>query len=242
MEDSEVVSSKCQICNREFKTSEMFPSEFVREPLIKLIKKSNPDWESKGYICFDDLNYFRTKYVAETLEDEKGELSILEKKVMDSLKENEILSQNINIEYESKLTFGERLADKLADFAGSWTFVSIFAFFLVIWVAINSIVLIFRPFDPYPFILLNLILSCIAAIQAPLIMMSQNRQEDKDRLRAEHDYIVNLKAEIEVKNLNEKIDHLIMSQWQKLLEIQEIQTELMQDVVREVKNNINQKK
>lgn len=239
MKGPENETIKCQICNRQFKINEVFPAEFIREPLVKLIKKHNPNWRSKGYICFDDLNYFRTNYVAETLEEEKGELSLLEKKVMDSLKENEILSQNINVEYENKLTFSQHLADRLADFAGSWKFITIVAILLVIWIAINSIVLILRPFDPYPFILLNLILSCMAAVQAPIIMMSQNRQEEKDRLRSEHDYIVNLKAEIEVRNLNEKIDHLIMSQWQKLVEIQEIQTELMEDVVKELKNNKN---
>ncbi|MEJ2066841.1 MAG: DUF1003 domain-containing protein, partial [Deltaproteobacteria bacterium] len=88
--------------------------------------------------------------------------------------------------------------------------------------------LILKPFDPYPFILLNLVLSCLAAIQAPIIMMSQNRQEDKDRLQSQHDYLVNLKAELEIRHLHDKVDHLINNQWQRLLEIQEIQTELME--------------
>jgi len=124
------------------------------------------------------------------------------------------------------------LADRLADYAGSWRFIGIFFAVLLLWIAINSVVLIWKPFDPYPFILLNLILSCLAAIQAPVIIMSQNRQEAKDRLRAEQDYRVNLKAEVEIRHLHEKIDHLLINQWQRLLEIQEVQTELMEEVAR----------
>jgi len=151
---------------------------------------------------------------------------------MESLKEEELLSQNINVEFEQKLTLGERMADRLAEYAGSWRFITGFIVVLVVWVLINSLVLIVRPFDPYPFILLNLVLSCLAAMQAPIIMMSQNRQEAKDRLRSEHDYLINLKAELEIRHLHEKIDHLLMNQWQRLLEIQEIQMELMGEITR----------
>jgi uncharacterized membrane protein len=139
---------------------------------------------------------------------------------------------SVSIEFEQQLTFGERLADKIAEFGGSWRFIIIFFVILSLWIAINSLTLILKPFDPYPFILLNLILSCLASIQAPIIMMSQNRQEDKDRLRAEHDYRINLKAELEIRHLHEKIDHLLMNQWQRLLEIQEIQMELMEELAR----------
>jgi uncharacterized membrane protein len=139
---------------------------------------------------------------------------------------------SVSIEFEQQLTFGERLADKIAEFGGSWRFIIIFFVILSLWIAINSLTLILKPFDPYPFILLNLILSCLASIQAPIIMMNQNRQEDKDRLRAEHDYRINLKAELEIRHLHEKIDHLLMNQWQRLLEIQEIQMELMEELAR----------
>jgi uncharacterized membrane protein len=151
---------------------------------------------------------------------------------MRSLKEQETISKNINTEFERRLTFGERVADRVAEFGGSWRFIISFFFVLVAWIAINSIVLLLRPFDPYPFILLNLVLSCLAAIQAPIILMSQNREESKDRLRSEHDYRVNLKAELEIRALGEKIDHLVSHQWQRLLEIQQIQTELMQELGR----------
>jgi uncharacterized membrane protein len=142
------------------------------------------------------------------------------------------LSKNINAEFEQNLTFGERLADKIADFGGSWNFIVIFGGVLLLWVAVNSMILIWRPFDPYPFILLNLVLSGLAAVQAPIIMMSQNRQEAKDRFRSEHDYSINLKAELEIRHLHEKIDHLLKNQWQRLLEIQEIQMELMEELTR----------
>jgi uncharacterized membrane protein len=126
---------------------------------------------------------------------------------------------------------GERLADGLAKYAGSWKFIIGFALVLPMWIWLNSW-LASRAWDDYPFILLNLCLSCLAAIQAPVIMMSQNRLEAKDRMRAEHDYIVNLKAELEIRSLHEKIDHLLANQWQRLLEIQEVQTELMQEISR----------
>ncbi len=128
------------------------------------------------------------------------------------------------------MTFGQRLADKVAEFGGSWNFILIFLGILVVWIVANSIALMRKPFDPYPYILLNLVLSCLAAIQAPVIMMSQNRQEAKDRMRSEHDYQVNLKAEIEIRNLSQKLDHLLHQEWQRLLEIQEIQTDLMREL------------
>jgi uncharacterized membrane protein len=218
----------CQICKKQKPLSEIFPGAFVRDSVVELIRKKHPDWSSDGFICLDDLNHFRTEYVRNILEADKGELSALEEQVMKSLQEHEILSKDINVEFEGQLTLGQRMADRIAEFGGSWRFISIFAVVLLIWIAINTAVIIWKPFDPYPFILLNLVLSCLAAIQAPIIMMSQNRQEDKDRLQSQHDYLVNLKAELEIRHLHDKIDHLINNQWQRLLEIQEIQTELME--------------
>jgi uncharacterized membrane protein len=220
----------CQICGKEKKPSEVRPAALISDAVVELIRKTYPDWSSSGYICIPDLNRFREEYVKDVIAKGKGEVTELEEEVMKSLKEHEILSSNINVEFERKLTFGERAADRLAKYAGSWNFIGIFMAMLVLWIAINVIVLIQKPFDPYPFILLNLILSCIAAIQAPVIMMSQNRQESKDRLRSEYDYRVNLKAELEIRQLNEKIDHLLVTQWQRLLEIQKLQMELIEDL------------
>ena len=166
---------------------------------------------------------------------EKGEIAVIDKDVVDAIKNNSILSENIQDEIEAELNFGQRLADKVATFGGSWAFIITFFTFILIWMIINIWFLATSPFDPYPFILLNLILSCLAAIQAPIIMMSQNRQEQKDRQRGEHDYKINLKAELEIKLLSEKIDHLLAHQNKKLLEIQEVQTDYLEDLMKELK-------
>lgn len=223
-------SPVCQICKTQDRASEMVPAGAIRGPIIEKIKAECPDWSPSGYICVADLNRFRGEYVEEAIKQDKGELTDLEEQVVTSLKENELLTKNLNVEYERQLSLGERLADKLAEFGGSWRFIGIFGGILLLWIVVNTALLLEKPFDPYPYIFLNLILSCLAAIQAPVIMMSQNRQEEKDRLRAEHDYRVNLKAELEIRALHEKLDHLLMNQWQRLLEIQEIQTELIQEI------------
>ena len=230
MAKKQIETFLCQICKGQKKLSEVIPAELVREAVVETIRKTYPDWSSSGFICISDLNQFRANYVKNVLEKEKGEISTIEEQVIRSVKENELLSKNINTEFEQKLTFGERLADKIADFGGSWRFIVIFGGVLFLWVAVNSMILIRRPFDPYPYIFLNLVLSCLAAIQAPVILMSQNRQESRDRLRSDHDYLINLKAELEIRHLHEKIDHLLTNQWQRLLEIQQIQMELMEEL------------
>ena len=144
--------------------------------------------------------------------------------------QHELITKNVETALEQKWTLGEKLADKIATFGGSWTFLICFAIFLGLWITINTVVLVTQPADPYPFILLNLILSCLAAIQAPVIMMSQNRQEAKDRLRSQNDYQINLKAELEIQHLHEKLDHLLMHQWERLAQIQEIQLDLLSEM------------
>ena len=210
----------------------MMPAALVRSALTEQIKDANPDWKPEGYICLSDLNQFRMKYIQNLLESEKGELTILDREVLESLQRHDTLSSNVDAEFEKDLTHGEKMADRLAEFGGSWTFIMIFAAILFAWIALNSFLLLKKPFDPYPFILLNLVLSCLAAIQAPVIMMSQNRQEDKDRLRSQHDYQVNLKAELEIRHLHEKLDHLLSHQWERLVEIQQIQIELLSELTR----------
>jgi len=205
-------------------------AELIRPSLLEFIKKKLPDLDSKGFICFDDLGEFRKDYIKEVLEDEIGELSALDQEVIESLEQHEILSSDISKQFERKLTFGERLSDHIADFGGSWKFLISFGAVLVVWIAINGVILVTRAFDPYPFILLNLILSCLSAVQAPIIMMSQNRAEARDRLRAENDYKVNLKAELETRHLHEKIDHLLRRQYNRLFEIQQIQIELLEEI------------
>ncbi|HAL74841.1 MAG TPA: hypothetical protein DCM45_07130 [Clostridiales bacterium] len=231
MGDREINRVACQICHQIKPISELQPAETVHQAVIDTIKGEHPEWTGEGYICLNDLNHYRTKHIKEILEHERGELTELESEVARSLAEHELLSRNVNDQFTSQLTLGERIADRVASFGGSWRFIIIFASILFIWIVINTIVLIARPFDPYPFILLNLMLSCLAAIQAPIIMMSQNRQEAKDRLRAEHDFKINLKAELEIRHLNEKLDHLISHQWQNLLETQEMQMEMLNEIM-----------
>ena len=146
------------------------------------------------------------------------------------MQRHELITKNIETEFDQNWTVGEKLADKIASFGGSWTFLICFGIFLVLWILLNTVVLLVHPVDPYPFILLNLVLSCLAAIQAPIIMMSQNRQEAKDRLRSQHDYQINLKAELEIRHLHEKMDHLLSHQWERLAQIQEIQLDLLTEM------------
>jgi len=206
--------------------------ELVRPSLAEFIRKRVPQWEPKSFICFEDLGAFRKDYVKDVLEDEIGELSALDHEVVESLQQHEILSADISKQFERKLTFGERLSDRIAEFGGSWKFLILFGIVLGLWIIVNAVFLATRAFDPYPFILMNLILSCLAAIQAPIIMMSQNRSESRDRLRAENDYKVNLKAELEIRHLHEKLDHLLGRQYNRLFEIQQIQIELLEQLGR----------
>src|SRR5712672_3731564 len=202
----------CQICKKSKSPDSGMIAELIRPSLLEFIKKEKPDLDSKGFLCFDDLGDFRKDYVKEVLQDEIGELSALDQEVIESLEQHEILSSDIIKQFERKLTFGERLSDRIAEFGGSWKFLITLGAVILIWIGANAVLLATRAFDPYPFILLNLILSCLAAVQAPVIMMSQNRAESRDRLRAENDYKVNLKAELEIRHLHEKIDHLLRRQ------------------------------
>jgi uncharacterized membrane protein len=208
----------------------MVPVAILRPAIAQEIVRAHPNLSPDDLICLEDLGSFRGEYVESILEAEKGELSSLEEEVLQSLKENEILSTDVEKEFVTALTFGERLSDRIADFGGSWAFIIIFFCILAVWIAINTVALLLKPFDPYPYIFLNLVLSCLAAMQAPVIMMSQNRQEDRDRLRSQHDYQVNLKAELEIRHLHQKVDHLLKQQWERLIEIQNVQLELMEEI------------
>ena len=221
-------SKVCSVCQRNLSHDEFVPASVIRPAVAALIRNNHPGWNSHSFICLSDLTKFREEYIKQALENEKGDISVLEKGVLKSMKKHELMSKDISSQFYKKPTFGEKLSDKIAEFGGSWKFIIIFGSVLVVWIIINSIVILARPFDPYPFILLNLVLSCLAAIQAPIIMMSQNRQESKDRLRSEYDYKINMKAELEIRHLNEKLDQLIKHQWKRLLEIQQIQLDLIQ--------------
>jgi len=217
--------------------SEAIQLQEIRDGVLELILKKFPDLKTEDYISLDELNSFRRLYLTKLVEQEKGEIAKIDSDVMEAIRSNSILSENIEDEIDTQLTLGQHVADKIAVFGGSWTFIIAFFSFILIWLAINIWVFTTDAFDPYPFILLNLILSCLAAIQAPIIMMSQNRQEQKDRTRAEHDYKINLKAELEIKLLSDKIDHLLVHQNKKLLEIQAVQIDYLEDLLKQIKTS-----
>jgi len=220
----------CGVCGRSLPRRQLVAGAIVRPAVAEVIRNEHPEWSAEHFICREDLTRYRGRYVHSLLESERGELTDLEHDVVHSLREHELLAANVDAQFEQRWSLGERLADRIAAFGGSWVFLICFGAFFALWIGANSLVLIWKPVDPYPFILLNLLLSCLAAIQAPIIMMSQNRQEAKDRLRSQHDYKVNLKAELEIRQLHEKIDHLLSHQWERLVEIQEIQLDLLSEL------------
>jgi uncharacterized membrane protein len=232
---------RSDISNNEFPISEKVSAKTIRHSVLALIQKDHPQFTHECYLSLSEMNYYREKSVSEYLSKEIGELSDLEKKVLESMKNNDTLTDKLDGEGEKPDTFGARLADKVASFGGSWRFIILFGTFILLWILANVILLINKGWDPYPFILLNLILSCIASIQAPVIMMSQNRQEEKDRERAKKDYMINLKSELEIRNLHEEIDHFIMGQQQELIEMQEVQIEMMNDILKQVEKKNSKK-
>ncbi len=229
------------ISKQQIKSGEEIQAQEIREGIFNLLKKDFPDLQKKDFITLTELNQYRRLYLTSLITQEKGELAVIDIDVMLAIQNNSILSENIQEELEAELTLGQKLADHVAAFGGSWTFIITFFLFILVWMLVNIWFLATKPFDPFPFILLNLILSCLAAIQAPIIMMSQNRQEQKDRIRGEHDYKINLKAELEIKLLSEKMDHILVHQNKKLLEIQEIQTDYLEDLMKELKGLKNTK-
>jgi uncharacterized membrane protein len=226
------------ISQKEIQESEKIQAKAIRKSIFNLIKKEYPEFNSKSVISVTELNHYRQKYIAEYLVHEVGELNELEEDVLKTLQNQKTITSKIGKETDVyNFTFGQRLADKIASFGGSWRFIIIFGVFIAVWITSNIIFLVNKGFDPYPFILLNLILSCLAALQAPVIMMSQNRQEEKDRERSKQDYMINLKSELEIRMLHEKIDHLIIHQQQELLTIQQMQVEMLQDIMKQI--NVN---
>lgn len=214
-----IEKKSCPVCHQLKNPIEMISGSSIRESLVNFIHADNKAWTMNESICIDCLNKARREMVQDHLV----------KKEEDQLRGFESSLSEIATDVDEPLTFGQIVSDKLAEIGGSWKFIISFIIIIVIWIGINSFVFISKPFDPYPFILLNLVLSCLASLQAPVIMMSQNRKEIKDRKRAEEDYKTNLKAELEIRHLHLKLDHLITKQWQHLLEIQQVQLDTFQE-------------
>ncbi len=220
----------CAVTGKDRPRRDLISLDDVRPSLAERIRADHPDLPQNALISRTELARYRTTYVEELLKEEHGELTELDRQVAESIANHDTIAENVDEEYEDERTLGERLSDHLAAFGGSWTFIILFSAVMAVWIVYNAVVIEADRFDPYPYILLNLILSTLAAVQAPIIMMSQNRQEAKDRLRSDSDYRVNLKAELEIRHLHEKMDHLISRQWQRLAEIQQMQLELMHDL------------
>ncbi|MBA8912842.1 DUF1003 domain-containing protein [Methylorubrum thiocyanatum] len=220
----------CAITGVEMNRRNLVPVASLRPALAEHIRVDYPELSEDALISSKALAGYRTRFVAELLAEEHGEYSDLDRQVAESIAAQDTIAENIEEDYDEHRSFGEQVSDGLAAFGGSWAFLISFALVLVAWMAVNVIMGELKAFDPYPFILLNLVLSCLAAIQAPIIMMSQSRQDKKDRLRSNNDYRVNLKAELEIRHLHEKMDHLVTKQWQRLAEIQQIQLEMLQDM------------
>jgi len=225
----------CNICHREYNESEIYSGHGIRHEIESIIQIDFPEWNDSSHICKADFSNYRNRYISQLIEEETGNIKDLEKDVLKSINDNEIITENTNSSIKEKMKLGDLISDKVASFGGSWYFIILFFSILILWIILNAFLLTNKPFDPYPFILMNLILSCLAAIQAPIIMMSQHRQEKRDRIRSENDYKVNLKSEIEIRTLHEKVDHLLLDQWSKMMKIQEMQIEILEEIRKKIK-------
>lgn len=217
----------CPICHKEVSETETIPYSALNKSLRQILHKQNSKITEDDHICLPCFESARTQSFAHQIKKNQKDLTHLEKQVLQKLNDRETIVASPT-EIECNLSLGQRISDKVATFGGSWAFILSFLGILVVWIIFNSVMIAQDRFDPYPFILLNLVLSCVAALQAPIIMMSQNRKEEKDRERAENDYMVNLKSELEIRTLHEKMDHLLRSQMHTLMDFQEAQLEILQ--------------
>ena len=191
------------------------------------ILQKNKKLTIESQIPFITFMNYHFEYIKEKIIQDQNETKKINQEMLEQLKNKQIISQNLNTTINQKATFGQKSADAIAKFGGSWPFIFLFVVILGSWILLNTLHFLGLSFDRYPFILLNLVLSCLAAIQAPIVMMSQNRQATRDRIAADHDYQTNLKAELEISLLHEKIDYLMSQQWQQMLELQQLQIELL---------------
>ena len=220
----------CPLCGKPGDSDTFQVPSTLNKDFVALVKRDFPEWKVSTPVCSECFQ----KYHRHSMASEWSRFTRFERDMVRRISRRLTAAKNTNVTFDESLTFGQRVADRVAQFGGSWTFIFIFAGFLLVWVVINTILLIRGPggpFDPYPYILLNLFLSMLAAIQAPVIMMSQNRQAVKDRLDASHDYEVNLKAELEIQQLHQKIDELREAQWRQLVAMQQEQIQFLRNIV-----------
>jgi len=221
---------RCALCGRRGNGGELVRADTVRRHESERFAQAHPDrWPGAQHVCRDCLSRERLAHVIHQLELERGELSEIEADVARRAGEHVAIAEDLARRFAREVTFPQKVADRMAEVGGSWTFVISFLLVLAAWIALN-VAMASAAFDPYPYILLNLVLSCLAALQAPIIMMSQNRQAVRDRAQAEQDFRVNLKAELEIASLHHKLDHLLHAQWGRMVELQELQIELLEDM------------
>jgi uncharacterized membrane protein len=212
----------CSICEKQ---SECRPIGKLRPAVLKELEgKGLEPGAPNATVCTACLSTAMTQHARSMVQQKPSELSQVEQEITE--RATEIVEE---IEHGIPSTFGHRAADAVARIGGSWGFVLGFIAMLLLWAVVNSVVLA-GGFDPYPYILLNLVLSCIASIQAPIILMSQSRMAQIDRIRATEDFRINLKAELEIAALHEKIDHLVSQQWERMLEMQKVQLEILEEL------------
>ncbi|MBB5038513.1 DUF1003 domain-containing protein [Prosthecobacter dejongeii] len=228
------MTQTCAVTGKSFSPNKLRPLTALPPQIADILRSTHPELNPDSLISTEVLNEARLDYVRHLLQSQLGDLNQLDEEVLQSLHRQELLSEHPDSEdeEEGQLTLGEKLSDKLAEFGGSWTFILAFGGFMACWILLNVVLLADRGYDPYPFILLNLILSCLASLQAPVIMMSQNRQESRDRKRAENDYKINLKAELEIRHLHDKMDYMLHQQATRLMEVQQIQIELLREMAK----------
>lgn len=232
----------CRISGKHISDDKASQGFTIRDELFDIIQRKCAEFTTEDWISDEELDKIKLQRIKEIVAQDKGQIGEIESKIVDAVSHHDFMSKDFTEEEEEMLTFGQKVADVVAEFGGSWKFILSFSGFIIVWIILNSFLLLTNAFDPHPFILLNLILSCVAALQAPLIMMSQNRAEEKDRKRAINDFKVGLKTEIEIRILDEKINHIINNQISHLHETLDVQNDMIAKILKnteKIKNNSN---
>jgi uncharacterized membrane protein len=219
----------CSVMMRSYPPNEVRPVSALGEEFLGVAQDLGFALQTDGFISNEGYLRIRKELLKKQLEQEVGELTQLQEEVLQKISLQQTVAADVDEDFEENLSLGERLSDLIATFGGSWRFIFSFFGVMMLWIAANTWLWVTKPFDPFPFILLNLLLSCIAAIQAPIIMMSQNRQEARDRLRSRNDYQVNLKAELEIRLLHEKLDFILNHHGQHLNRLEGLMLELLEE-------------
>ncbi|GEO59128.1 DUF1003 domain-containing protein [Companilactobacillus bobalius] len=226
----------CVICGNRFTITEGLFLRDLSDLLKEQVIQTNKYAKESSFICLKDLQKLRIDRMQKTIDQDLKIDHQMSDQLQKELEKDTYVIKNINDTVYGKRTRGQKMADAVAKFGGSWQFIITFSIIIILWMTINVLHLFGISFDPYPFILLNLFLSCVAALQAPIIMMSQNRQADRDRFDSENDYRTNTKSEMEIRVLHEKMDQLNEVQWPHILDIQKMQIEVLSEIENEIQS------